>query len=199
MKISSSGLRTLRGKKLERLCDCGCGTIVRRERFRAKQVYVNAQHQGHAVTQKCLRDHCGPYLSLVTEHLERSAKRTYRSIRAVRCSITPFFRYISGPGGVSLSEVTPATITAFEAWARLKGYASASDDTSALSTFFEWLIYEERLEGESPVIPSIHSGRRPRGPRGRIRRKRLNRFANGSRHVATTDSDPFPRGRSNRA
>lgn len=106
--------------------------------------------------QKCLQDHCGPYLSLVTEYLEGPAKRAYADVGGVRKHIAPFFLYITGPGCVPLSDVSPATITAFKAWARQNGYASASDDTSALSTFFHWLIYEERYEGESPVVPSIH-------------------------------------------
>lgn len=156
MKKSVLGTSTPRGKKVERLCDCGCGIIVRRERFRAKHVFVNARHQSCATRQKYLQDHCGPYLALVTEYLEGSAKHVYTDVGEVCKKISPFFRYIAGPGAVSLSEVAPATITAFKAWARQNGYVSASDDTSALSTFFKWLIYEERYDGESPVIPSIH-------------------------------------------
>jgi site-specific recombinase XerD len=106
--------------------------------------------------QKCLQDHCGPYLSLVTEYLEGPAKRAYADVGGVRKQIAPFFRYVAAQGNLSLTEVTPATITSFKAWACQNGYVSASNDTSALSTFFQWLIYEERYEGESPVVPSIH-------------------------------------------
>jgi hypothetical protein len=143
-----------RGKKVELTCDCGCGTIFYRYRNKVRDShnYVSLQHQKLYAQKNYLQDHCGPYLSLATEYFEGAAKQRYRSTRDVRVLVCPFFRYLCEQCIESISEVSPATITAFQVWARQNGYASASKDTSALSVFFQWTIVEGLYTDESPVI-----------------------------------------------
>lgn len=157
-----------RGKKVELTCDCGCGTIFYRYRnkIRFGSNYVSRQHQAAFERRKYLQDLCGPYLLLFTEYLEGAAKQRYRSTNDARKLISPFFRYLSEHGIESISDVSPAVITAFQIWARQNGYASASKDTSALSVFFQWTIVAGHYEGESPVIPTVH-GKRNKARSGR--------------------------------
>jgi integrase/recombinase XerC len=150
-----------RGKKVELTCDCGCGTIFYRYRNKISNTnnYVSRQHRGAFAQKNYLQDQCGPYLSLATEYLEGAAKQRYRDTKAVRKSIGPFFRYLCEHGIEAISDVSHATITAFQTWAQQNGHASASKDTSALSVFFQWTIVEGLYEDESPVIPAIHGKR----------------------------------------
>ncbi|WP_232298841.1 tyrosine-type recombinase/integrase [Granulicella tundricola] len=159
---------TARGQKVQLACDCGCGTIFSRYRnkIRFKSNFVNVKHKGEFQRRKYLQDHCGPYLGLVSEYLEGVAKLRYRNVGLVRKLLCPFFRFLWERGIVSLKDVVPATVTAFQVWARENGFASAATDTSALSVFFQWLIVEERYFEDSPVIPAIH-GKRKRARTGR--------------------------------
>lgn len=156
------------GKKVELTCHCGCGTTFRRYRNKicSGSNYLSRQHQGEHKSRKHLEDQCGRHLPMVIEYLEGAAKERYRCTTAARNLISPFFRYLCQQGIESIQQVMPAMITAFQTWALENGYASASKDISALSTFFQWAIVEGHYEGDSPVIPAIH-GRRKNPRSGR--------------------------------
>lgn len=64
--------------------------------------------------------------------------------------------FLCAEGVTSVRDVTSATISALQTWGKAVGYNSAARDPSALGRFFEWLIFDERYEGENPVIPSFH-------------------------------------------
>src|SRR5258708_190392 len=118
-----------RGKKVELTCDCGCGTVFYRYRNKNRHGsnYVSRRHQA-ALRRRQYLEQCGHYLPLFTEYLESSAKLRYRSTKEVRILVCPFFRYLCEQCIESISDVSPATITAFQIWARQNGYASASKD-----------------------------------------------------------------------
>lgn len=156
------------GKKVELVCDCGCGSVFYRYRnkIRYNNNYVSTQHQVAFERKKYLKEQCGSFLPLVTRYLDGAAKARYRSSNHVRALISPFFRYLCEHGIEAIDEVNCATVTAFQLWARENGFTAASKDISALSTFFQWAIVEELYKGESPVIPAIH-GRRKKARSGR--------------------------------
>jgi integrase len=163
-----AGVTYERGKKVELTCDCGCGTIFYRYRNKISYSsnYVSRQHRATFERKMYLLNQCGPYLPLLTEYLEGTAKQRYRSTDTVRTLVSPFFRYLWEQSIESIGDVRPCTITAFQIWARQHGHVSASKDTSALSVFFQWAIVEGRYEGESPVVPAVH-GKRNKARSGR--------------------------------
>jgi hypothetical protein len=121
------GITSKQSNKVELTCDCGCGTIFYRYRNQVSSGgnYISRQHQAAFRRRKYLQDLCGPHLPLFTEYLEGVAKHRYRSTNEVRRLVSPFFRYLCEHGIKSITDVRPATITAFQIWARQNGYVSA--------------------------------------------------------------------------
>jgi site-specific recombinase XerD len=109
-----------------------------------------------------MNDSCGPFLGLANEYFNGFALRHYRDIRTPRISLCPFFQFLNSIGIRDVGKVSPKTITAFLTWARQAGIKSPAYNISKISTFFKWLIAEERYKGGNPVVGLIHNYARKR-------------------------------------
>jgi integrase len=151
-------IRRRRTPKVLLICDCGCGKqfLRYRNKIRPDRNFFSKQHFDAYVANEYLKGTCGSYLPIVKDFLEGYASLHYKDARWVRHSICPFFQFLSETSRESLRDVTPATITAFQEWAMQRNYRSAATETSALSTFFNWLIIEDHREDANPVVPPVH-------------------------------------------
>jgi integrase/recombinase XerC len=151
------------GNRVLLTCACGCGQEFTRAR---KEVNLNGlnflsrEHHHAYRTRTYLEEMCGPYLGLVTEYLDGTARLRYRNISDVRTAICPLFLYLSEHGVASIEDVKPKTITQYLTWANEVGYRNAAHDISCLSVFFSWTITEGHRKGGNPVITKMHGHRR---------------------------------------
>ncbi len=135
-------------------CDCGCGLNFLGSKGKnnvSGLVFISQQHRAHYITTKYQSESCGPFLGLVAEYLGGFASRHYRDIRTPRLALCPFFHFLNTIGIRSVGEVSPKTITDFLTWAKQVGFKSPAYNISKISTFFAWLIAEERYKGEEEL------------------------------------------------
>lgn len=105
---------------------------------------------------------------MVEEYLRVEAPIHYKrgTLPTVQTSVTKFFRFAASLGFRDVNEVRPATISQFIA-GQLRDGAIARNYIAHLSTFFRWLIEEDRYHRPNPVIPRRHyvyEGRRDPRP-----------------------------------
>lgn len=146
-------------------CDCGCGLPflgTKRKNNVSGLVFISLRHHANYVASKYMNDSCGPFLGLANEYFNGFALRHYRDIRTPRISLCPFFQFLNSIGIRDVGKVSPKTITAFLTWARQAGIKSPAYNISKISTFFKWLIAEERYKGGNPVVGLIHNYARKR-------------------------------------
>jgi integrase/recombinase XerC len=146
-------------------CDCGCGLHFLGSKGKnniSGLVFISQQHRAHYITTKYQSESCGPFLGLVAEYLSGFASRHYRDIRTPRLALCPFFHFLNTIGIQSVGEVSPKTITDFLTWAKQVGFKSPAYNISKISTFFAWLIAEERYKAGNPVVGLIHNQARRR-------------------------------------
>lgn len=144
-------------------CDCGCGQDFARAKTDVNLSglnFLSREHHHAYRTRTYLEEMCGPYLGLVTEYLDGTARLRYRNIRDVRTAICPFFLYLTEHSITSIEEVKPRTITQYLKWANEVGYRNAAHNISCLSVFFNWTITDGHRKGGNPVITRMHGRRR---------------------------------------
>lgn len=146
-------------------CDCGCGLPFlgsKKKNNVSGLVFISHRHRANYLTSKYMRESCGAFLSLANEYFDGFALRHYRDLRVARIALCPFFKFLLLQGIMSIGEVTPKTITLFLTWATQSGIKSPAYNISKISTFFKWLIAEERYKGGNPVVGLIHNYARKR-------------------------------------
>ncbi len=124
------------------------------------RTFLNRHHAGDAERKRCDEAQCGPYLELFTSYVEGAAARIYRDLASARNLLRPFFLFLNTCSMARLDEVTAGTITAFKVRGRNNDHLAAANDTSALSTFFEWATMTGLYGSDNPVIPALHAKKR---------------------------------------
>jgi site-specific recombinase XerD len=105
---------------------------------------------------------------LIEEYMSTAAVIYYApgTLPTIRVSLSTFFRHVVREENIGLiSDVRPSVMTRFIAHERARGRTSGTI-IGHISTFFRWLIAEERYERANPVVGRIHSQRNaPASPR----------------------------------
>jgi integrase len=138
---------------------CGGPIMGRKDKAAEKKFCCNA-HKLTFDTERVLSP-TGPFRPLVEEYVGSAAGNMYRpgTLPNVRVSLGKFFRFVNQNERISdLEEIGPSVITRFIAHERERGL-TGRNFVGHLSTFFGWLMGEERLKRPNPVIPRIHSQR----------------------------------------
>jgi len=103
----------------------------------------------------------GVFRSFVEEYMSGAAPNNYAvsTLHSVRVSLAGFFRFVAQVERITdLDLIRPRVITRFIAAERERGLTSRNY-LSHLSTFFGWLISEERYDRANPVVARIHHQR----------------------------------------
>ena len=103
----------------------------------------------------------GPFRPVLKEYMAVQAPNYYSAstLSTVRSSLAKVLRYAAQVEKFqSVEEIRPAMVTRFIAVERDRGLTSRSF-VGHLSTFFAWLIAEERYHLANPVVARIHSQR----------------------------------------
>lgn len=139
------------------ICECGCGMeVLGRKQQVGKKKFYDDEHRRRYLYDRVLAP-TGAFLPLVKEYMAGDAKNTYKAstLATVQSSVAKFFRFAVAKGIVDINEVRPATITEFIASEQARG-AMYRNYVGHMSTFFNWLIDEERYTRPNPVIPRRH-------------------------------------------
>jgi hypothetical protein len=143
-----------------RTCSCGCGTQFHRHVKKSdvgKPIFLNSEHWGRYSRGQFAEENVGPFKNLFYEYLTVCEALGLRAINQVRSGLYPFFIYLNEIGITDLDAVKPATINQYLSWAKRVGRRSVAAQTSTVSTFFDWLIVEDRRKYANPVIKKFHS------------------------------------------
>lgn len=138
---------------------CG-GSIRGRKDQEGVKKFCSNEHKLAYETERVL----GPtdsFRPLIEEYLSAGAPNMYRqgTLPTVRVSLAKFFRYVVRAEKLSqLESIGPAVVTKFIAHERERGLTSRNF-VGHLSTFFGWLIAEQRFNRPNPVVPRIHNQR----------------------------------------
>lgn len=145
---------------------CGGPIMGRKDKAGEKKFCSNA-HRLSFETERVLAP-TGPFRPLVEEYMRSAAGNIYRpgTLPTVRVSMGKFFRFVNQNERISdIEQIGPSVITRFIAHERERGL-TGRNFVGHLSTFFGWLMGEERLKRPNPVIPRIHNQRgAPANPR----------------------------------
>ena len=148
-------------------CLCGCGQDVLGSKNKiGKKRFYDDEHRRHFHRERMLAP-TGGFRPMVEQYLQVEAPIHYKpgTLSTVQTSVTKFFRFVASLGFKDVNEVRPATISQFIA-SQLRDGAVARNYIGHLSTFFRWLIEEDRYHRPNPVIPRRHylyeGGRDPR-------------------------------------
>jgi integrase len=145
---------------------CGGPIMGRKDKAGLKKFCCN-DHKLAFETERILGP-TGPFRPLIEEYMRSGAISIYRSgtLPNVRVSLGNFFRFVAQIEKIStLAAIKPPVITRFIVHEHERGL-SCRNFVGHLSTFFRWLIAEQRFDQANPVIPRIHSQRgAPAAPR----------------------------------
>jgi hypothetical protein len=100
----------------------------------------------------------GPFRPVIEKYMMTAAADYYAPelFNPVRESLGKFFRFAVGSEGIeTLVQVRPSTITRFIEADRQRGVRNPLI-VGHLSTFFDWVICDQRCDFGNPVIPSMH-------------------------------------------
>ena len=99
----------------------------------------------------------GPFRGLIEEYLAVTTTYSKRTLTCVKPSLAHFFGHVFMKEKIeTLEEIGPSVVTRFIAAEKARGMTS-SNAVGHVSTFFKWLMAEERFDKRNPVIPSIHA------------------------------------------
>ncbi len=138
---------------------CG-GPVMGRKDEAGIKVYCSDEHWRAHATEQILGP-TGVFRGLIDEYMSTAAANYYApgTLPTVRVSLAKFFRFaVQVEKAARLTDIRPGVITRFIAVERERGLTSRSF-VGHLSTFFAWLIAEERYDRANPVVSRIHSQR----------------------------------------
>lgn len=138
---------------------CQGPIMGRKDKAEEKKFCCNA-HRLMFETERVLAP-TGPFRALIEEYMRSAAGNMYRpgTLPTVRVSLGKFFRFVNENERISdIEQIGPSVVTRFIAHERERGL-TGRNFVGHLSTFFGWLIGEERLKRPNPVIPRIHNQR----------------------------------------
>jgi integrase len=142
-------------------CLCGCGGDVLGQKNQVgKKLFVSDEHRKKYELDRIMGP-TGPFRALIEEYMATQAPNYYAlgTLHAVRYDLAKFFRYAVQVLNLKvLDDVRSSAITKFIAVERERGLTSRNF-VGHLSTFFGWLIAEERYDRANPVVPRIHNQR----------------------------------------
>ncbi len=145
---------------------CG-GPVMGRKSEAGDKTFCCDEHWRAHVTEEILAP-TGVFRALIEEYMSSAAANYYASgtLRTVRASLAKFFSFIVRIEEItSLDKIRSSAITHFIAAERQRGLSS-QNFVGHLSTFFRWLIAEERYDHANPVLSRIHHQRSaPTAPR----------------------------------
>jgi integrase len=96
----------------------------------------------------------------LTEYINSYASYHYRHPYGARNALSYFFKFLLEENITDIGLVTPRVITRFMAWEARRG-TIPNKYLGFVSTFFDWLISENRRQHANPVISKIHRYRTP--------------------------------------
>jgi len=127
--------------------------------------FCSSEHQSLFVINEALKK-CERFAPTIEEYLAGWAKIHYRNTKTVRASLLAFCEFLIHKEVLSLDDVDPRVITQYLAWGVDVGRRQVAHSTSALATFFHWMIAEGRRTAPNPVVPAMHYPSQPqRKPR----------------------------------
>jgi integrase/recombinase XerC len=140
----------------------GCGKqFYRRIRSRVKNHFCCYDHIHKYRSARVIKERAGHFMPLLEEYIQTYARIHYRKEYGTRNALSYFFQFLNERGIRDVNDVTPKTITGFVAWESDRGITCPHNITF-VSTFFNWLIDEERRSHANPVVPRIHRVKRPK-------------------------------------
>src|SRR5215469_2986989 len=138
-----------------------CGADIRRpKRSHLMHRFCSAKCNHLFRCEAIIRERAGSYIPLLTEYIESFARIHYRKTYGVRNALSYFFQFLREENVTDTNQVTPRTITRFMAWEGRRG-TIPNKYLSFVSTFFDWMIGEDRRKHANPVVPKIHRHKTP--------------------------------------
>ena len=146
---------------------CGCTYVqlrlwytvpsARKKAGRWETHLLNHEHWGRYNRERFAEENVGPFKNLFYGYLTVCEALGMRAISQVRSGLYPFFIYLNEVGITDLEDVKAATISQYLSWAKRTGRRSVAAHISTVSTFFDWLIIDDRRKAANPVIKKFHS------------------------------------------
>lgn len=150
------------------ICFCGCRTpfhLQVKKRDIGKPIFLNAEHWGRYNREQFADEHVGHYKAVFYEYLTVCEALGMRAIGQVRSGLYPLFVFLNEIDVTDLEEVSAKTINQYLGWAKKSDRRSVPFQISTVSTFFDWLICEDRRKSANPVIKKHSRPRVRRFPR----------------------------------
>jgi site-specific recombinase XerD len=140
-------------------CLCGCGgQVLGHKKEAGKKLFCCDDHMRAYELERILSP-TGPFRPLIEEYMATQAPNYYApgTLHTVRSSLAKFFRHAVQVEEIKLlDDIRSSAITRLIAVERERGLTSRNF-VGYLSTFFGWLIAEERYDRANPVVSRIHS------------------------------------------
>lgn len=140
---------------------CGKAIRVRTDNPKITNHFCNPTHNHLFRSEHIIRARAGGFMPVLKEYLESYCKIHYRRMYGPRNALSYFFLFLNEEGTTNLDQVIPKTITRFLVWESERGIKN-ENYLSYVSTFFDWLIAEDRRTHANPVVPRIHKTKRPK-------------------------------------
>ena len=141
-------------------CDWCTKPIRRANRTDLKHRFCSPKCTHLFRSERVIRERAGSYFELLTEYIDSYASYHYRHPYGARNALSYFFQFLLEEKITDIGQVTPRVITRFMAWEGRRG-TIPNKYLSFVSTFFDWMISEDRRQHANPVISKIHRYRTP--------------------------------------
>lgn len=136
-----------------------CGGEIHSTRHKSGgNIYCSRKHMSLWKRQQAFGAD-NPFRPIVDEYLRDNTSYRDSTISGARASLAHFFRYAYEREGLTqLEQIRPGVVSRFKVHERGRGLTSGNF-IGHISTFFSWLLAEERVDMTNPVLPRFHSQR----------------------------------------
>ena len=125
-----------------------------------KNNFCCPDHKSKFQSEQIISERAGKFMPMLSEYISTYVAFHYRKPYGARNALSYFFQFLNKEGVSGPDQVTPKTISRFIVWESKRGN-NPGIYLSFVSTFFDWLIAEDRCQHANPVIGRIHNVKRP--------------------------------------
>jgi integrase/recombinase XerC len=120
--------------------------------------FCSRKHEAHFHNERLFAP-TEPFRELLKEYLAVTDRYRKSTLGDVKLSLVHFFAFVVREEKITkLEDIRPSSVTRYIAHERARGL-TCTNFIGRLSTFFEWLRAEERVNMTNPVVPRIHRQR----------------------------------------
>ena len=139
-----------------------CGKEIHRpKRPNVTNNFCCPEHHHLFRSEHLISERAGIYFPLLTEYVDGFVSAHYRKPYGARNALSYFFQFLTAEKVDDIKLVSPKLITRFIA-SELRRGGIPTKYVSFVSTFFDWMIAEDRFDHANPVVPRIHHAKTPK-------------------------------------